>query len=220
MKNYIFTIARGFGSGGKQIGMQLANELGIECYEHRILALASQYSGYVEAEFKENDERLKGSYLINKLAAIPLLLAATPEEREFREFQSQHIRYYKYQEQIIKELADTRSCVFIGKCADYILKDRKNVISIYIEAPRDFCVQRIQNRMGISVVEANKKIEKTDRYRAEYYEFFTGGGDWMCPVNYDLTINSARVGKVDDLSDCVKLIKLYAQMKFGADFAE
>lgn len=217
MKNYIITIARGYGSGGKQIAMQLAKELGIECYEHRILALAAQYSGYDEQEFQRNDERLRGSYLVNKLAEIPLRLAATPEEKSFRELQSEHVRCFKYQEKIIQNLAASESCVIVGKAADYVLKDYDNVISIYIEAPREFCVKRIMNRTGVSEEQANKDIEMTDKYRAEYYAYFTGESNWMLPTNYDLTINSGRVGKVDDLSECVRMIEYYLNRKFGVE---
>lgn len=217
MKNYIITIARGYGSGGKQIAMQLAKELGIECYEHRILALASKYSGYDEQEFQRNDERLRGSVLVNKLAEIPLRLSATPEKKSFRELKSEHVRCFKYQEKIIRNLADTESCVIVGKAADYILKDYDNVISIYIEAPREFCMQRIMKRNGISREQANHDIEMTDKYRAEYYSYFTGGNNWMLPTNYDIIINSGRVGKVDDLSECVKMIKYYLNRKFGVE---
>lgn len=215
MKNYVITIARGFGTGGKQIAMALADDLGIECYEHRILTLASQLSGYDEKEFLENNENLGHSLLLSKLAALPAQFAIRPENRNFWEFRNEHMKYYKYQETIIRNLAETESCVIVGKCADHILKNYDNVISIYIEAPRYFCVQRIMQKMHISEAEAHKLIEKTDRYRADYYEFYTGGNYWTNPVNYDLTINSARVGKVDDLSGCVRVIEDYLYQKFG-----
>ncbi len=217
MKHYVITVARGFGSGGKQIAMQLAKELGIECYEHRILALASQYSGYDEREFINNNERLSGSIIGKKLALLPSRLTATPEQRKFKEYQSEHMRYYKYQEKIIKELAETESCVIVGKCADYILKDMDNVVSIYIDANRDFCVERLKNRMGVTEQEAHKLIETTDKYRADYYEFYTEGHKWNYPGNYDLIINSSRVAEVDDLSNCVTVIKNYLQMKLGIE---
>lgn len=215
MGRYVITVSRGFGSGGKQIAMQLAKELGIECYEHRILALASMYSGYDEKEFEDHNERLTGTMLQQILATLPVRLAVTPEQKKFKEYQSEHMRYYKYQEKIIRELAQTESCVIVGKCADYILKDMEDVdvISIYIDASREFCVERLKTRMGVTEKEAHKLIETTDKYRADYYEFYTNGNKWNYPGNYDLMVNSSRVSEIDDLSNSVAVIKHYLHMK-------
>lgn len=219
MGHYVITVARGFGSGGKQIAMQLAKELGIECYEHRILALASMYSGYDEKEFVDKNERLTGSIILNKLATLPVRLAVTPEDRKFREYQSEHMKFYKYQEKIIKELAQTGPCIIVGKCADFILRDMKDVqvISIYVDASREFCVERLKERMGVTEKEAHKMIETTDKYRADYYEFYTGGHKWNYPGNYDLMVNSSRVGEPGDLSNCIKVIRNYLNIKLESD---
>lgn len=219
MDRYVITVARGFGSGGKQIAMQLAKELGVECYEHRILALASMYSGFDEKEFMDRNERLSGSVIIEKLASIPSLLAITPEQKRFKEHQSEHMKYYKFQEEIIRKLAETESCVIVGKCADYILRDMKDVkvISIYIDALREFCVERLKARMGVTEKEAHKLIETTDKYRADYYEFYTGGHKWNYPGNYDLMVNSSRVSEVGDLSNCITVIKHYLNLKLGIE---
>lgn len=198
MDNYVITIARGFGTGGKQIGMRLADELGIDCYENRILTLASQYSGYGEEVFE--DEKLKGGLTINKfLRNLPRSRKPKPVTKKF----SANTDTYKFQAEIIEHLAKTESCVIIGKCADYILKDYDNVVSVYIEAPREYTRKRIMKKMLVSAEEADRLISETDKYRAEYYEFYTHGNYWTNPVNYDITLNSARLGE----DACVELIK-------------
>lgn len=208
MDNYVITIARGFGTGGKQIGMALAKELGIECYENRIMTLASQYSGYGE-ELLE-DEKLKGSLFMNKLLRnLPISSKPRPMTAKF----TSNKKTYEYQEKIIKQLAETESCVIIGKCADYVLKDYPNVVSVYIEAPRDYTRNRIMRRMLVSAEEADRLITKTDKYRADYYEFYTNGNYWTNPVNYDITLNSARLKE----EVCIGLIKDVLRRKLGAE---
>lgn len=205
MKNFIVTIARGFGSGGKRIGSQLGKELGINCYENRILTLASQYSGYDEHIFVENDERLRAPMIVNQLGKLSRTTKPKPVLSRF----VSDPKLFKYQEEIIKQLAETESCIIIGKCADYVLRDYENVVSVYIEAPRAHCLKNIMQRMCITQEEANELITNTDRYRAEYYKFYTNGNYWTNPVNYDITLNSARVGD----ENCVRIIKDYLAMK-------
>ena len=208
MDNYVITIARGFGTGGKHIGMRLAKELNIDCYENRILTLASQYSGYGEEVFE--DEKLKGGLTINKfLRNLPRSTRPNPVSAKF----SANTNTFHYQAEIIKQLAETESCVIIGKCADYVLKEYDNVVSVYIEAPRDYTRQRIMREMLVSAEEADRLISETDKYRADYYEFYTGGNYWTNPVNYDITLNSARLG--EDI--CVELIKDVVRKKLKKD---
>ena len=206
MDNYVITIARGFGTGGKQIGMKLADELGISCYENRILTLASQYSGYGEEMF--DDERLKGGLLVNRfLKNLPISKNPRPDVKKF----SANRNTFEIQSKIIKQLAETKSCVIIGKCADYVLKDYKNVVSVYIEAPREYTRARIMQRMGVYSDEADRLISQTDKYRADYYKFYTNGNYWTNPVNYDITLNSMRLGE----DGCVGLIKDTVRRKLG-----
>ncbi|SFR65585.1 cytidylate kinase-like family protein [Anaeromicropila populeti] len=203
MEHYIITVARGFGSGGKQIASQLAAELNIECYENRILTLASEYSGYEEKKFVAVDERLRGS----SLRMIPKTLLPKPITNNF----INDDQLFACQAEIIRNLADTESCVIVGKCADYVLKNYDNVISVYIEAPRHYCVARVMERMGVSEKEANAIITSTDKYRADYYKYYTHGNYWTNPVNYDITLNSEKAGE----ENCVKIIRQYLKLKFG-----
>ncbi len=210
MENFVITIARGFGTGGRQIAAKLADELHIHSYENRILTLASQYSGYDEHLFEEEDERLKGNLLMNQLASLPKRRTIHPNTSQF----VSNEKLFEYQKKIIEGLADTTPCVIVGKCADDILKDRKNVVSVYIEAPRAYCLQRVMQRMQIGEDEANQLITKTDRYRADYYKFYTHGNYWTNPVNYDITLNSARISE----EGCVQLILHCLKLKMGGEW--
>lgn len=209
MKNYVITIARGFGSGGKQIATKLGEELGIPCYERQLLTMASYASGIDENLFVETDEKLRGSYLTNWLKKVPSSALAEPHEKAFISDNN----LFNIQAEIIRRLAQTESCIIVGKCADYILRSRKNVISVYIEAPRDDCVKSIVEKLYVSEERANQLIKKTDQYRASYYRYYTGGQNWTNPINYDFTLNSARVGR----ENCVEVIKDYLRIKFGAE---
>lgn len=213
MDNVVITIARGFGSGGKQIASRVAEDLGIHCYENRILTLASQMSGLDETLFAEVNEKVRGKNFFQSLIS-GLPKTKTPKaEGEFHS--DDHL--LAIQKQIIENLADTVSCVIVGKCADWILKDRQNVISIYIEAPRDYCRKEIMERMQVSAEVADRSISQTDKYRAEYYKHYSGGNYWTNPVNYDLTLNSQRVG----FDKCVRIIEDYVGIKYPEfDFAK
>lgn len=207
MEQYVITIARGFGSGGKEIGSKLAKELGIACYENRILSLASQMSGLDEALFEEVNEKIRGNKWNRLLKGIPRMKRPNPVHEEFISDE----RLFDFQKQIILDLAESESCVIVGKCADWILKDHTNVISLYVEAPRDFCVERIVEKMGVNEETAHRSIETTDKYRASYYQHYTNGNYWTNPVNYDLTINTERVG----MDQSVEVIKSLINHKFS-----
>ena len=131
MKNFVVTIARGFGSGGKEIGTKLADRFGIPCYERQILKLASDASGLNESLFAQIDERIRGNVLAKKLTGISFHRVAEPQDKHFESDRN----LYNIQAEIIRRLADTTSCVILGKAADYVLKDYDNVVSFYIEAP-------------------------------------------------------------------------------------
>lgn len=210
MDHYVITIARGFGSGGKEIGSKLAARLGIPCYESQILKMASDESGLNEALFSQVDEKLNVEGRVRSyLRRVPFEKVATPSMKEF----TSDINLFNIQSQIIRHLANSESCIIIGKCADYVLRKYPNVLSVYIEAPRSTCVNSIMNKMGVTEAEAHKLIEKTDKYRADYYKYYTHGGYWTNPVNYDLTLNSDRVGR----DKCVDVLEQFLKIKFDME---
>lgn len=213
MGNYVVTFARGFGSGGKEIASKLAKELGIHCYENRILTLASQLSGLDENLFNEVNEKIRSS------SGFSSFLRGLPRSRQYITRNEKFVSddtLFEYQRQIIENLADTESCVIVGKCADYILRGRENVVSVYVEAPRDFCLKRTMEHMHVSKEVAEATIKQTDQYRADYYKYYTHGNYWTNPVNYDITLNSEKIG----IENCVKLLKEYLKIRNLIDTEE
>lgn len=204
MDNFVITIARGFGSGGKSIALELSERMGIPCYENEILDMASDASGINKALFHETDERLRGSLFAKMLKGIPTKTILSPSEKDF----VSDINLFNLQAQIIRSLALSQSCIIVGKCADHVLEYFDNVYRIYIDAPRDACVKSIVDKMCVSEQEANRLIAKTDKYRADYYKYYTGK-DWTNPTNYDLFINSDKVGR----ENCAELIELYVKFR-------
>lgn len=209
MTKYAVTIARGFGSGGKYIGEALGERLGIHCYEKELLTLASEASGINKALFAETDEHLRKSSILKRIMTIPRNTILSPQDKNFISDNN----LFAIQSQIINDLADMESCIFIGKCADYVLKDRQNVLTVYIDAPRQACVESIMNKMSISEKEANRLISSTDKYRADYYKYYTQGIDWVNPTNYHLFLNSNKVGR----EQCIDILELIIKNKFGSD---
>lgn len=213
MDNFVITIARGFGSGGKQIGLALSKQLGIPCYESQILSMASNYSGINKDLFFQVDEKLRGYHLIKRLMkSANKDDIVEPTDKSF----ISDVNLYNIQAKIIKELAKQQSCIIIGKCANHLLRDYENTVSVYIDAPRAFCVKNVIERLGVTEEEAHRMIYQTDRYRADYYKYYTGGETWTNPVLYDMTLNSDRMG----MDKCTELIIQYLKIKLGEDILD
>ena len=156
MDNYVITIARGFGSGGKHIGQELSLRLGIPCYESQILSMASTYSGLSEGLFNKVDERLKNLNILQRLLRTPSLdFIVQPADKKF----TGDLNLFNIQTKIIKELCKKQSCIIIGKCANWLLKDEENVASFYVEAPRKNCLESITNLLGVDEKEWNDHVE-------------------------------------------------------------
>lgn len=206
MGNFVVTFARGFGTGGKAIASKLAADLGVHCYENRILTLASQLSGLDKKLFDEVNEKIRPN------GGFASLMRGLPRARHYIARNEKFVsddKLFEFQKQIIENLADTESCVIVGKCADWILRGRDNVVSVYIEAPRDFCIKHTMENMKVSRETAISTIKHTDKFRADYYQYYTNGNYWTNPINYDMTLNSEKVG----IDNCVAVIKEYMKIK-------
>ena len=205
MKNAVITIARQYGSGGKTIAAMLAKDLGINCYGREILKMASEESGINERLFGMSDEKLKHSVLM-KLLKRPYEGDLIPPESSG--FVSDD-NLFNYQAKVIKELAESESCVIVGRCADYVLRDFPNVISVFIHADREFCLEQAMERNSMSLKEMQRFIEKTDKYRGDFYKYYTGH-EWSDARNYELCLNSGKLG----FKKCVEEIKAYMKVRF------
>ena len=205
MSNYVITIAREYGSGGRTIGKRLAKELGWDYYDRELLRMASDESGINEELFAKADETVKRTSLF-KAARAAFTGGVIPPDRE--DFISNE-NLFRYQAKIIRELASTRSCVIIGRCANYILQDMENVVNIYVHASFDKCTETVMDMFGMTREAAEKKIRDTDKRREDYYRYFTGHS-WKNADYYDLCLDSFRLG----WDKCLALVKAYMSIRF------
>lgn len=206
MKNYVITIARGYGSGGRTMGKMLAEELGIHYYDRELMRLASDESGINEELFGRADEQLKQS-LLYRIARREYKGELIQPDRE--DFVSND-NLFSYQAKVIKRLAEEESCVIVGRCADYILKDMDNVVKVFIHASLEDCVARLEGMFSLPAKELEKKIIEIDKRRAAYYRYYTGR-DWEAAKNYDLCLNSKQLG----FDKCVKIVRDYLDIRFN-----
>ncbi len=208
MGNIIITIARHFGSGGKTIGHMLADDLGIKCYGREIIRMASEDSGINEGLFGQADEKLKRPPLFfgKSRGAEYKGKLISPESDEFVSDQN----LFNYQAKIIRELADRESCVIIGRAADYVLRGNPGVVSVFVHASREYCIRQAIERCAFIGKDVEKYIEKTDRSRSDFYRYYTGQ-EWNDARNYDLCLNSERLG----FEGTMEAIKAYIRVRFG-----
>ena len=204
MDHYVITIARGYGSGGKTIGKMLSEKLDIPFYDRELLRMASDDSGIHERLFGQADERVKPGLRkpFGKVYKGELL---PPESDDFVSDDN----LFNYQAKIIKELADTCSCVIVGRCADFILQGRTNVVKLFVHAPFESCVKTVMDMYALPQKEAEKKIQDTDRHRSAYYKYYTRR-NWDNAQNYDLCFNSAELG----FDKCVEIVEAYMNIRF------
>ena len=202
MKNTVITIARGYGSGGRTLGKLLAEELHINCYDRELLRMASDESGINEALFGAADEKKKNQSLFRIAQNIYKGEIFPPDSDLF----SSDDNLFNYQAKVIKELAASESCVIIGRCADFVLKDFDNITRLFLYAPKENCIQRILNQEGGDEKEISKKIDKIDKYRAEYYRYYTGR-NWYDARNYDFCIDTSS----RSYSNLIGLVKSYIE---------
>jgi len=205
MDKVVITIARQYGSGGRTVGEMLAEQLGIHFYNKELLKLASEDSGINESLFVKADEKPKGSRLFGNTPNVYSGELIPPESNEF----TSNDNLFNYQAKIIRQLAERESCVIVGRCADFVLKDYDNVLSVFVHAPHDFCMEQAAKKHSMSTKELEKFIQKTDKGRAEYYKYHTGR-EWTDARNYDLCLDSSKLG----FERCVQEIIAYMNVRF------
>lgn len=160
----IITIGRQYGSGGKEIGEKVAQRLGYTFYDKEILTMAAEESGFSAAAMQHYDEKPSGSLIYS----LYMTGSATADTLPL----NQQLAFAQFN--VIRKVAQGDNCVIVGRCADYILREKKNLVTVFLHAPMEFRVERIMKEQGISnAALAEKTIKKADKSRAEYYNFFT-----------------------------------------------
>ena len=191
-KKVLINIGRQFGAGGKGVAELLGERLGIPVYDSELLQKAAEESGFSPAFFKKSDERRR-LFRIGGLFGLNRASSYAPSGIDETEL-------FKYQSQAIRDIAEHGSAIFLGRASDYVLRDMQ-CLDVFICAPLEDRVRRIVERTGMSDGEAEKYIQKKEKARRAYYNFFTLG-DWGVASNYDLCLDSSLVG----LEGCVDLI--------------
>lgn len=186
--NNIITITRQFGSGGHDIGEALAKKLGIPFYDKELISIAAKESGICPEVFEAVDERATNSLLYSLSVGLYNYSGGISTMGEM----PVNDRLYILQHKIIKELAEKENFVVVGRCADYILKEKSNVVKVFIYADLETRVNRALERNDIEPDRAKQAVIKADKNRANYYSFYSGK-KWGLPENYDLCINSTDI---------------------------
>lgn len=202
-KKIVITIARQYGSGGRTVGKMLAERLNIHYYDKELMKLASDDSGINEALFVNADEQVKSTSLFKIAKNVYGGELIPPESDDF----TSNDNLFNYQAKIIRQLAEEESCVIIGRCADFVLKDYDNVLSVFVHAPHDFCMEQAAKKHSMSEKELEKLLSKTDKRRADYYKYHTGR-DWTDARNYDLCLDSSKLGYERMVDEIIAYMKV------------
>ncbi|MBE5795648.1 MAG: cytidylate kinase-like family protein [Clostridiales bacterium] len=202
----IITIGREYGSGGRELGEMLAKRLGIAYYDKEILTRAAQESGICEEVMEAHDEKGALSSLLGASASIGGAMSGVGFGMQVPMNQ----RIFQAQFDAITQLAQEGPCVFVGRCADYVLRGRPNVTHVFVYASLEHKVERIMQVEGVDADKAREMIKKTDKQRKSYYNFYADG-NWGLRSNYDLMLRTDG----HSLDELVELIAAYAHMKLG-----
>ena len=197
MDRFVITIGRLCGSGGTFIGQELCRRLGIELYDRNLLSLAAEDSGISEELFANADEKLKSSLIYKVSRSVYKGELIPPESDNF----VSNRNLFNYQAKVLKELANRESFVVIGRCADFVLRDHPGLLRVFVTADREFCIRTEEHRLSLSRHDAETRVAKQNKYRAEYYRYYTGQ-TWDDPRNYDLCLNTGTLS----YADCAELI--------------
>ena len=187
MKNRVITISREFGSGGRTIGKKVAEQLGIPCYDSELIQKIAEESGFDAKFVQEAGEYAPGGFLSNL------------SSRTFGPTNEDYL--WKIQYQIISRLAGQEPCVIVGRCADYILRDKADCLRVFIHADAQFRARRIVQEYGERAESPEQRLRDKDKRRAAYHRFYTNM-KWGHAQNYDLTLNSGTLG----IDRCVEII--------------
>ena len=188
--NRIITISREFGSAGRTIGRGVAERLGIPCYDQELIEETCRKSGLAEEYVKERGEYMvSGGFLGNLFGGRDYSGHSVQDE------------LWSAQAQVIEDIASKESCVIVGRCADYILKDKADLLKVFIHADIEKRAERIVNVYGESDESPEKRLMDKDKRRKAFYQFYTDL-EWGNVNNYHLTLDSGVIG----IEKCIDII--------------
>ena len=202
---YVITVGRQFGSRGKEVGQALAQRLGIAFYDKELITLASKESGLCQEFFEKADEKNSGT-LLQAFAA-----GFTFGSFQYNDFLSND-KLFQIQSDVIRKIAEKSSCVIVGRCADYILREKKNRVDIFVHADLEKRVQTVMQRQSISEQEARDLIRKMDKTRPNYYNYYSDK-EWGVAASYDLSVNSGLLPLEDTVTFIQRFVEQVLKLK-------
>ena len=197
MANKIYTIGREFGSGGREVGEKLAAKLGIKLYDKELLQQAAKDSGFCEEIFENHDEKPTNSFLYSLV--MDTYSVSGYSAAPFLDMPLNH-KVFLAQFETIKKIAEKESCVIVGRCADYALSDNPDCINIFIHADLDVRIKNVSRNLNITENKARDIINKTDKQRASYYNYYTSK-KWGDSKSYNLSLDAGKLGT----DNCVEM---------------
>ena len=204
MGNAVYTIGREFGSGGLVIGKALAERLGINFYDKELLQRAAKDSGFCQEIFENHDEKPTNSFLYSLV--MDTYSVNGYSTASFLDMPLNH-KVFLAQFETIKKIAERESCVIVGRCADYALADHPDCINTFIKADMSFRIKMISKRANITENKAKDMIQKQDKQRASYYNYYTSK-KWGDSKSYDLCLDSSKLG----IDGCVDMILKFREI--------
>ncbi len=210
MDKFVINIGRQLGSGGRAVGHLLAKELGIAYYDKEILDLAAKESGFSPEVFESSDEH-KGFFR----SVVGNVLPFIGNGNDFYANSLSEENLFRLQGEAIRKAASERSCIFIGRCADYVLRDFPHCVNVFVSADIADRIARVCRLNGVDRKTAQRLISKGDSQRAEFYNFYSAG-TWGDAKTYHLCINTSVLG----IEQTAHFIKEFAQKKLGLTLPE
>lgn len=204
MANKIYTIGREFGSGGREVGEKLAQKLGIKLYDKELLQQAAKDSGFCEEIFENHDEKPTNSFLYSLV--MDTYSVSGYSAAPFLDMPLNH-KVFLAQFETIKKIAEKESCVIVGRCADYALSDNPDCINIFIHADLDVRIKNVSRNLNITENKARDIINKTDKQRASYYNYYTSK-KWGDSKSYNLSLDAGKLGT----DNCVEMILKFREL--------
>lgn len=206
-KKCIITIGRQFGSGGRYVGRLLAEKLSIPFYDKELLSEAAKQSGICEEIFEEHDEKPTRSLLFSLVTGMQHHMGTG---NFYMDMPLNH-RIFLAQFDAIRKLAEEGSCVIVGRCADYVLRENPDTVSIFVKADMPSKIQRAVTYYGVEKDKAEERIRKADKQRASYYNYYATA-TWGDVDNYDLVVDTGALG----VEGAVELIAKFLELRENA----
>ena len=203
MANKIYTIGREFGSGGREVGEKLAAKLGIKLYDKELYSRLQKTADSVKRSLRimmKTDKQflyslVMDTYSVSGYSAAPFLDMPLNHKVFLAQFET------------IKKIAEKESCVIVGRCADYALSDNPNCINVFIHADLDVRIKNVSRNLNITENKARDIINKTDKQRASYYNYYTSK-KWGDSKSYNLSLDAGKLGT----DNCVEMILKFREL--------